>query len=204
MVAALLGPLEGLSARSLAAHMSQHLVLMAVAAPLLVLGLPPRVLLSPVLFRSSRGRRRWARWLRWPMDARWLGLLHTAVLVLWHLPRPVNAALGSEPMHMLMHVSFLAVALPFWAAVLRVGTRQGESYAAATLLLFSLMTVMALMGAILALAPRPLYAAYPLLSDQQLAGLVMWVPGTLPYLAAGVWLSRRWLFVATRRSVHSD
>jgi putative membrane protein len=179
--------------------MTQHLILMAVAAPLLVLGLPSRLLLSPVFAQARPARRRRAaRVLRRMVDARGLAPLQVFVLILWHLPPAVAAALASEAVHLLMHATLLAVALPFWAAVLRAGTREGASFVAAALLLFSAMTAMTLMGALLTLAPRPLYAAYPQLADQQLAGLLMWVPGTLPYLAAGVWLGVRGLARAER------
>ncbi len=194
LAAALLWPLESLGEHSLAWHMVQHLLLMTVAAPLLILGLPMRLLLAPVVLRTSvRRRRSLSRGLRRCGDARWLGPGMTGLLVFWHLPVAVSAALASDTVHLLMHGSLLAVALPFWGAVLRAGSGQGASLAGAALLLFSTMGVMTLMGALLTLAARPLYPAYPLLEDQQLAGLIMWIPGALPFLAAGIWLGHRWV-----------
>jgi putative membrane protein len=208
LVAALMSPLDALGDRLFWAHMVQHEVLMLVAAPLLVLGRPlaafawalPRPLLRAVArrFRATRlAARAWAA-LTAPLSA-WI--LHALALWAWHVPVLFDAAVESEPLHVLQHTSFLASALLFWWAVLGPDARA-RNQGAAMLLLFTTMLHTGALGALLALAATPWYPHYAqsgagfgldALEDQQLGGLVMWVPGGLAYLAAALAVGARWL-----------
>ena len=207
LVAAFASPLDALSAALFSAHMVQHELLMIVAAPLLVLGrplalwlwaLPPRsrhAIGAAVRMRAWRGI--W-RVLCRPAVA-WL--LHAAALWAWHMPRLFEAALASPGLHALQHASFLLSALLFWWTVFGEAARRDES-GYAMLSLFTTMVHTGALGALLTLAPGLWYPAYvepasalgvdPLL-DQQLGGLVMWVPGGLAYLLAALMTSARWL-----------
>ena len=213
VVAALLSPLDALAARSFAAHMIQHELLMVVAAPLLCLGRP----LVAFLWMLSRPRRRQAAMLSrrpWTqrLGALCLGiggawLVHALVLWLWHLPVAFDAALTHEGLHIVQHLAFMASALCFWWSVLRPASRA--AHGRALLSLFTTLLHTGALGALLAVSALPWYAAYasataPLLDpldDQQLGGLVMWVPAGSAYVAAGLLLAWRWVgFSATRRA----
>jgi putative membrane protein len=201
---ALLSPLDALAGALFAAHMAQHLLLILVAAPLLALAAPAAPLLWGLPAAPRRGVvRAWPRWLRRPLrDPAFAWVLHTAVLWGWHLPPLYQAALRSGPLHALEHASFLATALPYWAVLVRLArpdaTRQGVGVVYA----FLAMLQSGVLGALITLSAAPWYplhaettAAWGLtpLEDQQLAGLVMWVPASLVYLAAGLALTLRWL-----------
>jgi putative membrane protein len=204
---AFVSPLDGLGAVLFSAHMVQHEILMLVAAPLLVLGRPLGVWLwaLPAAARSRIGRgvrapsvRTAWRWLTLPATA-WG--LHVAALWGWHIPRAFEAALAHPGLHAVQHASFLASALLFWWTVLapRAG-HAGRGFA--MLSLFTTMAHTGALGALLTLAPTLWYASYvgsapafgfDPLEDQQLGGLVMWVPGGLAYLAAALVVAASWL-----------
>lgn len=204
LAAALMSPLDALGHLLFSAHMVQHEVLMVVAAPLLVLGRPLAVwawALSPAL------RRRVGRGVSHPAVARpWRVLsdatvawaLHGVVLWAWHLPALFEAALASGTIHTLQHLSFFGTALLFWWAPLAGASRSGQG--ASMFYLFSTMVHTAVLGALLTLAPTLWYPSYgptaaalgfDPLEDQQLGGLVMWVPAGLAYLAAGLAVAAR-------------
>lgn len=206
LVVALLSPLDALGALLFSAHMLQHETLMIVAAPLLVLGRPLAVWLWAF---GPRERLAIARAVRWPGVAgpwRWLTApavawaLHAAAVWAWHVPRWFEAALHRPAVHTLQHASFLASALLFWWAVLGVRKARGAS-GHALLLLFTTMAYTGALGALLTLAPVPWYPTYAQaaawgfdpLEDQQLGGLVMWVPGGLAYVFAGLAVAAQWL-----------
>ena len=135
-------------------------------------------------------------------------LLHAAALWLWHLPGPYQAALGGEGIHALQHASFLGTGLLFWWALFH--GREGRlGYGAAVFYLFATAMHSGALGALLALSPAPWYSAYgdaaaawglTALEDQQLAGLIMWVPAGLSYLAAGLALLTAWMRESERRA----
>lgn len=201
---ALIWPLDALADRSFAAHMLQHLLLITLAPPLLVLGAPlvPYAALGPA--RRMIARVPWG-WLAHPLAA--FGI-HGAVVWAWHAPALFQAALRSETVHTLEHATMLAAALLFWWVLLAAGRARRGGRGTGLIWLFLTMTHMGLLGALLTFAPRVLYPAYgdrPLalgltpLEDQQLAGLIMWVPGGLIYLAAALALAAAWLHQAERR-----
>ena len=185
---ALFGSLDTLAARGVAWHMVQHMLLIVVVAPMVVLARPLpqwRALLGPAL----DGLWRRLQWLsRHPLRC---ALLHAAAIWFWHAPGPYIAALQIPTWHVLEHASFLFSGWLFWWSVLRPG-RAGV-LPAAMALLFTVMHT-GLLGALLSFATTPLYGGGPAaLADQQLAGLVMWIPGGLVYLLCAVWAIWRWL-----------
>jgi putative membrane protein len=207
LVAALASPLDALGSRLFSAHMLQHEVLMIVAAPLLVLGRPFAAWtwalpLSARMSLPGAVRRRWlaTSWaaLTHPLSA-WS--LHAIALWAWHVPALFEAALRHEGLHILQHASFFVTALLFWWSALG-GDPRSRRRGAAMAYLFTTMMHTAALGALLTLAPTAWYPDYVASSvslgvdpveDQQLGGLVMWVPGGLVYLAAALALVARLL-----------
>lgn len=205
---ALASPVETLAASLFSAHMVQHLLLVVVAAPLLALSRPGRVLLAA----GPRSWRRRAHGLAGPRPVR-VGvhrLLHpvtvavagVVVLWAWHLPTLYEGALADPVVHLLEHATLLGTAVATWWLV---GTRRGPlaiGRPAAVALLFVTALHSSALGAVLSLAAAPLYPTHIVrapalgvsaLSDQQLAGALMWVPPGIVYLVAMVVLLQRWL-----------
>jgi cytochrome c oxidase assembly factor CtaG len=123
--------------------------------------------------------------------------LHAAVLWAWHAPPLFEKALHDEAWHAFQHASFFVSALLFWWAVLRPGRGHGV---AGMVLVFTTMMHTAFLGALLSLSARLWYPSYQAsasalgfdpLEDQQLGGLLMWVPAGLAYLASGLALATR-------------
>jgi cytochrome c oxidase assembly factor CtaG len=175
--------------------MVQHMTLMVVVAPLLVLARPLpqwRAAVGPFADRIWRGLLGASRR---PMLC---ALVHGAIIWFWHAPAPYVAAVQHTGLHVLEHACFLFTAWLFWWSVLRPGRHR--VLAAAMALLFT-ATHTGMLGALLTFARAPLYAAESGdLADQQLAGLVMWVPGGFVYLLAAAWAGYRWLGGLERRS----
>ncbi|HZZ92953.1 MAG TPA: cytochrome c oxidase assembly protein [Usitatibacter sp.] len=210
---ALLSPVDAGGDTLFCVHMVQHELLMVVAAPLLVLGrpleawawgLPPAW--RPRLARVARVRGLARAWnaITEPVGA-WC--VHFVALWAWHVPRFFEAALESESVHVLQHASFLASALLFWWAVFGRGVKRPDG--ASMAMLFTTMMHTSALGALLTFAPTPWYSHYVgtvLLSpveDQQLGGLVMWVPGGVSYLVAGLSIVAAWLRRGPARTVLS-
>ena len=211
-IAALASPLHALAERSFFGHMLVHELLMVVAAPLLVLARPlgPFAWAMPpnsrtALLRSGlmRGLLRLQRRLTAPITAT---VLQAAVLSLWHLPALFNLALANRLVHSVQHLTLLLASLLFWWGMLERRGSHGGGLAA--LCLFLTMLHGTMLGALLTLAPSLWYAADPALpppfgldplADQQLGGLIMWVPGGLVYAAAALALVARWLQASASR-----
>jgi putative membrane protein len=211
---ALLSPLHALGHFLFSAHMLQHELLMLVAAPLLVLGRPliPFLWGLPVPWRRGVGRFAkmssvqigWHR-LSHPGIA-WV--LQVVALWLWHTPGLFQGALTNRSVHTLQHLSFLDSAALFWWAL--IWGRQGRmGYGAAVLYVFTTSVHSGALGALLTFARSPWYPAYAEtttwwgltpLEDQQLGGLLMWVPGGILYLVAGLALLASWLREAEYRA----
>ena len=207
-------PLEPLTAVSFAAHMAQHELIMLIAAPLLVLARPSGVLLwglpsgaAGLLASLARARamRACIEFFCTPLAA---GLLHFAVLWVWHMPAAFEAGLANEVVHWLQHVSFFVSAWVFWFAVLAAG-RGGERRGAALISMLATVIHTGILGALLTFSPSVWYGSYRVgtgwsgltpLEDQQLGGLIMWVPGGAVFLVAGVVLMGLWLKEAETRA----
>jgi putative membrane protein len=204
---ALASPVDSAGSWSFAAHMVQHELLMIVAAPMLVLGQPLGVWIWAFPARSrrrigaaSRNGAVAAAWgaLTRPLNA-WL--LHFAALWMWHVPATFQAGLASNGVHALQHASFLFSALLFWWAVLgRHGVRHARG--ASIVYLFTTMMHTGALGALFTMSDNVWYPIYgsraqvfglSALEDQQLGGLIMWIPGGLAYVVAGLVLCARWL-----------
>ena len=200
---ALVSPLDALGALLFSAHMVQHELLMVVAAPLLVLGRPLAVAVwaLPARWRRPVGRAfsagPWHRFwhtVTTPLSA-WS--LHALMLWAWHIPSWFDAALRSGVVHGLQHASFLAAALLLWWSAL--GPRSRHARAVALMSLFTTMVHTAALGALMTLSPLLWYEAYARtsnglgvdpLTDQQLGGLVMWVPAGAVYLVVALAIAR--------------
>jgi cytochrome c oxidase assembly factor CtaG len=209
---ALFSPLDPLGSALFSAHMVQHESMMLIAAPLLVMGRPLGVWIwaLPKSARLRLGRlvrtRAFSRcWyaLTLPLVA-WL--LHAVALWAWHAPALFQAALVHQWVHSLQHASFLLTALLFWWTVAGDGARR-QTDGHAMLSLFTTMVHTGALGALITLAPGLWYPLYvepcsalgvDPLHDQQLGGLIMWVPAATAYLAGGLAIAARWL---TRRNV---
>jgi len=193
---ALASPLEGAAGALFSAHMLQHLLLVLVAAPLLVAGLPP----LPV-----RAAPPWARrWLDVLLHPVVVWALATVTLWAWHLPVLYDAAVRNDVLHAFEHATLLGTALLVWAVVWGKGPRPA-AVPEALALLFATMLASAALGAILTLAGSPLYGVHATtteawgltaLQDQRLAGGIMWVPAGLVYMAVMAGLLARWLDAA--------
>jgi len=185
---ALFGPLDALAERNTAWHMGQHMLLIVVVAPLLVLARPLPQWRAVLGARVDAVWRLLHRLSRRPMLC---ALLHAAAIWFWHAPGPYVAAVQTPLWHVLEHACFLFSAWLFWWSVLRPG--RLSALPAAGALLFTVMHT-GMLGALLSFATVPLYSTeVTALADQQLAGLVMWVPGGFVYLLAVVWAASRWL-----------
>lgn len=213
LVVALASPLHALGEQLFVAHMIQHELLMAAAAPLLILGRPERraLWLLPVAARRKLPA----------MSQSWLGsvwrlishpipalAIYLATLIGWHLPVPYDAAVTSESIHAIEHLAFLGSALFFWGVVLQSAGKPRRT-GAAVLLLFAAAVCSSGLGALLTMSEQAWYWAYASrtaawglspLEDQQLGGLIMWVPACLAYLVAALALIADWLRTAGRRS----
>ena len=198
----LLSPLHALGGVLFSAHMAQHELLMTVAAPLMVIGRP---LIPFVWALTPEWRRITGRWTSArPVALAWHALTHPAAAFLvhgaaiwvWHLPPLYDATLTSEAMHAAQHASFLSTALLFWWVVLGPSRARGGTPASIGLLFGTVLHTGAL-GAVLTLTSGLIYSAYAAttgpwgltpIEDQQLGGLIMWVPGGLAYVIAALGL----------------
>ena len=204
-------PFDTWADTSFGLHMVQHVVLITIAAPLLVLGRPwPRLWLAFPL----PARRAVARGLAGSTAFRIVGrtlvrpavafALLTAALAVWHVPAFYDAAVRSEGVHILEHLCFLATALLFWGVLLeappvraRIDHLRRAAWFAAALLPGWILAI------VLAYSSTPLYGAYASLAhrpgglsaiaDQHLAAGVMWVPGSFPFAIAAIYAFYRWL-----------
>ncbi len=200
LYAALVSPLHALGHSLFSLHMLQHMLLMVVAAPLLVLGHPGTAF---VWAFSTRWRLRLGMLLRAPpLSTGWkfvahpasVLLLHVGALWVWHLPALYEAALSHHWVHTIEHASFLLTAILFWWVLAsHDGYRRWSGYGAAILYVFATALQSGALGALITFAPRRWYVGHEVgatlwgtdaLADQQLAGVLMWVPAGLVYAAA--------------------
>jgi putative membrane protein len=178
--------------QSFVAYMAAHMTVVAIAAPLLVLGIAGGHW-DPVS--------RWPRWFP-PLGA---SLVELAVVWVWHTPALHDLAREQASALVLEQASFLAAGLFLWLSVLggNVGIDTARRRGVGIVALLLTAMHMTLLGALLALAPRPLYESAHIatgmsaLDDQHVGGAVMLILGGATYLLAGVWLS--WGLVRYRR-----
>lgn len=162
---ALASPLDGLAATRLTAHMVQHTILILVAAPMLAAARPLAMLAAAI------APARLPRLLLRAPSPGLACLAHGAALWIWHLPGPYDLTLRSSVAHAFAHATLLGTAVLLWWSVAR-----GRARLTGVLWLFVTALHAGALGALLALSARPWFAAHESLADQQLAGLVMWIP----------------------------
>jgi putative membrane protein len=213
LVIALSPPLDEWSEQYLAAHMVQHELLMIVAAPLIAVGAP----LVGILWAMPSGLRHMlvSAVQRTRLPVLWrvftapasAFLLYGVALWIWHVPALYDGALEHEAVHIVQHLCFFDTAALFWWGL--VHGRQGRAgYGAAVVYLFVTAVHGAVLGALLTVSPRVWYAPYLVhrhagltpLEDQQLAGLLMWVPAGLAFAAGALFLFAAWLRQSDRVS----
>jgi putative membrane protein len=174
MAVVFISPLCALSSALFSVRVFHHILLVAAVAPLLASAFPLRLAGSP------------------PLSL--LVAAHAVVLWLWHAPGPYVWGLASVPAYWLMQGSLLGSAWLIWRAILLPRTQPGPAVVA----LVATVAQMGLLGALIVFASRPLYPVHfastlpwglSPLADQQLAGLLMWVPAMLPYIGVGLWLA---------------
>jgi putative membrane protein len=187
------------------AHMLQHLLLLLVVPPLILLSLTP----APVPVRFQDGRWKWAGWiLRHPLAAWFLGV---GGMWIWHARTLCNAAVSNGWIHRLQYVSLLLMGFAFWWPIIGPWTRQRLSPLAGVVYLFSACLGCTVLGIIITFSPVEVCSIYlhpldrlgilPLIQDhwgltpakdQQLGGLLMWVPACLIYFCGIIGLLARW------------
>jgi putative membrane protein len=203
LAGALLSPLHQAGEHSFAAHMLEHELLMLVAAPLLVAARVNGILLwaFPHAWRLALARFFLAR----PIAGVWRTLtepvtataLQALALWAWHAPALFDLALAHPAWHIAQHLSFLISALLFWSAMLDPRRRHHEP-AMVIGCLFATTLISGALGALMAFSSSPWYAGYKAIEhgafgldptqDQQIAGLLMWVPGGLVHMAVALTL----------------
>jgi putative membrane protein len=216
LVVALVSPLDALSGALFAAHMVQHLILILIAAPLLVMSDFPLALLwalprrtAHVLARGvyhSRIISRGWQVLSSPISA-WLSF--TIAFWVWHAPRLFESALRDERVHALEHLGFLLAAMLFWQVLLKHTGPNHVHYGMAVPFLFATCLQSTLLGALMTFTSQPWYPYYTdrvtawgitPLQDQQLAGLIMWMPGSLVFTLLTIGYFAAFLGALERRS----
>ncbi len=206
---ALLSPIDTLASYLLSMHMVQHLLLVMLAPVFLLIANPlpftlwgmPAALRHRVGGLLSRGT--------WPRRALtvltspgvvWMALV--VILVGWHDPRAYDAALHSELVHNLEHLTFFGVAMLFWWHVTGAGPRihGASSVGVRIALLLATVPITMGIGIVIALSAQPIYLHYmtvprvlglSVMEDQQLAGAIMWIPGSMMLIFAALVLLAR-------------
>jgi putative membrane protein len=213
LVIALSPPMDEWSDRWIAAHMVQHELLMVVAAPLIAAGAP---LIAFLWALPARARRELAgRLWQPPLAHVWAVLtaplsvfvLHAFALWIWHLPALYDYALEHEGVHIVQHVCFLGTAALFWWGIWH-GRYGRIGYGIAVIYVFATTVHSGVLGALLTFSRRVWYVPYTLnhpagltpLEDQQLAGLLMWIPAGLIFVVGGLSLFAAWLRQSDRLS----
>lgn len=216
---ALVSPVDTLGEQLLSVHMIQHLLLTLVAPPLLVIGTPPTIFLwiFPLSIRRQLGRQGMPGT---PLHILWHFFTHplmawmfyAAALWLWHVPALYQVAVVDATVHWLEHTSFFGTAVLFWYAIF---SRPRSHYFGGALMIFTSALHSSALGALMTLSNSVWYPIYidrapawgiSPLEDQQLAGLIMWIPGGIVYLIVtlillGVGLQK---MDQTERSMRTD
>jgi len=211
LLLALVSPIHPLGEALLSAHMTQHSILMLVAAPLLVAGRPlaPYLFGLPVSWRYSLvgfGKARWFQKVWRTATEPFIAFILSGIaLWIWHIPALYQRTLENDLVHSAQHITFLVTALVFWWSVI-----HGRLYGASAAYLFMTAVHTSVLGALMTLSGSLWYPAYSYRTqvwgltpqeDQQLAGLVMWVPCGMVYLAVALVLIAMWLRESDRKAL---
>lgn len=194
-------PIDGLAGDLFLMHMVQHMLLMMIGPPLILLGAPvvpvlrglPNVVrknLAIPLLQMVRVRKGLSL-LASPLVA-WLSFVFT--LWIWHIPAVYNNAAQDEGLHIIQHVMFISAAGFFWWAVITPVPLQSRlAYGLRLLYLFLATVQSTVLAAIITLSPSVLYTYYEnmprvwgisMADDQTIGGLIMWIPGAMMYFIA--------------------
>jgi putative membrane protein len=213
LVIALVSPVHKLGSLLFSIHMTQHELLMVVAAPLLVLARPLIWFLwaLPRSWRERAGaiskqRQVAALWAVMTLPL-FVWLLHGSTLWAWHIPSLYDASVEHDWAHALQHTTFLFTALLFWWTLLH-GRHGRLSYGSGVLYVFTTAIHTSILGALMTFTPTlwyPIYegrtAAFHMtpMEDQQLGGLIMWIPAGIIFIVLGLWLVAAWIRESEKR-----
>jgi putative membrane protein len=210
---ALTSPIHELGEQLFSAHMLQHEILILVSAPLIAASHPGATCLWAFAPRSRLEIGRWVhdiedariiRFLTMPLSA-WL--MEAIALWIWHIPALYQATLTSDWIHAAQHLSFFLTAVIFWSALYGVG-RSAMSYGPAIFYVFGTAVHCSALGALLTFSTvlwYPVYVATTArwgltpLQDQQLGGVIMWVPSAVVFIVIALALFAKWLVESDRR-----
>jgi len=199
LVVALVSPLDKLSEILFSAHMTQHEILMVIAAPLFVIGRPlvPIIWAMPQSWRPQFKFGRFWQFLTAPLVAT---LLHAIALWIWHVPFLYEAVMHNDYIHGFQHSCFILTAALFWWSLIH-GRYGRIGYGLAVLYVFLTTLHSGALGALITFSTRVWYPSYQRagIEDQQLAGLIMWVPAGIVLVVLGLALFAMWLGEAERR-----
>ncbi|RWK09908.1 cytochrome c oxidase assembly protein [Mesorhizobium sp.] len=209
LAGALFSPLHWLGEHLFTFHMIEHEIVMAVSAPLIVFARPVGVILwgLPGAARRVVGSMMCSPLIRgpweWCTSATNATIIHGVAIWAWHVPILFDAVVTDTALHRLQHLSFFVTAILFWWAI-----AWRSDYGASAWYLFVTMIHTSVLGALMALAPRVLYVAQTQtatawgltpLEDQQLAGMIMWVPAGTIYAAAAMTMLALWIRSSSER-----
>ena len=202
-------------------HMIQHLLLIMIAPPLLLLanpmpfilwGLPGkwRLKIGRGLSRLLNGKSVFRQYLRKATTPGIVWMIWLISIIGWHDPNAYNAALSSDLVHDLEHLTFFLGGMLFWWHVTGAGPRIHKQFGLIGRIAFALSAVPPnmLTGAAIAFATEPIYTYYnnvprlmglSVMEDQQLGGVIMWVPGSMMYIIAALVLISRLLQGESRK-----
>lgn len=215
LVIALISPLDALGTALFSAHMVQHEVIMLIGAPLMVLGAPWIAFLwaIPPEWRTRLGVvgrmdavRRTGSVLTYPVT---IWVIYAATLWIWHIPVLYQATLRSTLIHAVQHLSFFAASFLFWWVLLHPSRSRRTAYGTGVVYVFTTGIHGSILSALLTFSRSAWYPVYEapaaawdlsVLEDQQLAGLLMWIPPSFIYLAAAVTVLGLWLREIERRA----
>lgn len=204
---ALLSPIATMSEWLFSVHMTQHELLMLVAAPLLAIGRPlvPMMFALPQRSRLALSSGTSGAALRAASAPLPVFLIHAIALWVWHIPFLYEAAVLDDRIHLIQHIFFTGTATLFWWGMIR-GRYGRTGYGAAFLYIFATAVHSGGLGALLAFSNRAWYSLYvkraihgDAVSDQQLGGLIMWVPSGVVLMLFGLAMFAAWLGEAERR-----
>jgi putative membrane protein len=210
---ALTSPIHELGEQLFSAHMLQHEIMILISAPLIAASHPgatclwafaPRGRVSIGAWVHRIEQKQLIRFVTAPLIA-WL--LEAIALWVWHIPVLYQATLESDWIHAAQHLSFFLTAVIFWSALYGVG-RSAMSYGAGTFYVFGTAVHCSALGALLTFSTVLWYPAYSgttarwgftPLEDQQLGGVIMWVPSAIVFIVIALALVAKWLRESDRR-----
>ncbi len=217
LLVALISPLDALSEVLFSAHMVQHLILILIVAPLLVMSdFPlaflwalPRGWAQALAYRLNRSRT-FARTWQVISNPVFAWLLFATALWIWHARLLYEVALQNGAIHIGEHLAFLMAAMLFWWVLLKPTRQKHLRYGMAIPYLFTTVLHSAVLGALMTFTSQPWYPYYTALvepwgltplQDQQLAGLFMWIPGGIIFTLLTIGYFAAWLQALEQRSL---